>query len=41
MQARGANVVAVDVGPVAHDPSLLAAAPQILAWLRDLAAEKK
>jgi pimeloyl-ACP methyl ester carboxylesterase len=36
MQARGANVVAIDVGPVGHDASMLAAAPRILAWLREL-----
>ena len=36
MQARGADVTAVDVGPVGHDPSMLAAAPLILAWLADL-----
>ncbi len=38
MQARGADVTAVDVGPVGHDPSMLAAAPLILAWLRELEA---
>ena len=36
MSARGADVKAVDVGPVAHEPSMLAAAPLILAWLREL-----
>jgi pimeloyl-ACP methyl ester carboxylesterase len=36
MQARGANVVAIDVGAVGHDASMLAAAPRILAWLREL-----
>jgi hypothetical protein len=36
MRARGSDVVAVDVGPVGHDPSMLAAAPLILAWLREL-----
>lgn len=36
MQARGAQVTAIDVGPVGHDPSMLAAAPSILAWLREL-----
>jgi hypothetical protein len=35
MQGRGADVVAVDVGPVGHDASMLAAAPLILAWLRE------
>jgi pimeloyl-ACP methyl ester carboxylesterase len=36
MQARSADVAAIDVGPVGHDPSMLAAAPLILAWLREL-----
>jgi pimeloyl-ACP methyl ester carboxylesterase len=36
MQARGANVAAIDVGTVGHDASMLAAAPRILAWLREL-----
>jgi len=36
MQARGADVMAIDVGPVGHDPSMLAAAPLILEWLREL-----
>ncbi len=36
MRARGADVMAVDVGPIGHDPSMLAAAPLILAWLREL-----
>jgi pimeloyl-ACP methyl ester carboxylesterase len=38
MRARNADVTAIDVGPVAHDPSMLAAAPLILAWLRELDA---
>jgi len=38
MHARGADVAAVNVGPVRHDPSMLAAAPLILAWLRELEA---
>ena len=38
MRARGADVTAIDVGPVGHDPSMLAAAPLILAWLRELEA---
>jgi hypothetical protein len=38
MQARGADVQAIDVGPVGHDDSMLAAAPQILAWLVKLDA---
>ena len=36
MRARGADVTAIDVGPVGHDPSMLAAAPLIFAWLRQL-----
>jgi pimeloyl-ACP methyl ester carboxylesterase len=36
MSARGANVTAIDVGPVGHDPSMLVAAPLVLAWLREL-----
>jgi pimeloyl-ACP methyl ester carboxylesterase len=40
MTAGGADVTAVDVGPVGHDASMLAAAPAILAWLRDLEAER-
>ncbi|MCC7268068.1 MAG: alpha/beta hydrolase [Caulobacteraceae bacterium] len=39
MQARGADVRAIDVGAVGHDASMLAAAPKILAWLRALEAE--
>lgn len=38
MQSRGADVIAVDVGPVGHDPSMLAAAPLIFAWLGELEA---
>lgn len=38
MRARGADVTAVDVGPVGHDASMLAAAPLIFAWLRGLEA---
>lgn len=38
MRARGADVTAVDVGPVGHDASMLAAAPLIFAWLRQLEA---
>lgn len=38
MTARGADVEAVNVGPVGHDASMLAAAPTILAWLRELEA---
>lgn len=36
MSGRGADVKAIDVGPVGHEPSMLAAAPLILAWLREL-----
>lgn len=39
MHARGADVTAVDVGAVGHDPSMLAAAPLILTWLRALEAQ--
>jgi pimeloyl-ACP methyl ester carboxylesterase len=41
MSARAADVTAVDVGAVGHDPSMLAAAPLILAWLRELDAVAK
>ena len=36
LAAKGAKVQAISVGPVAHDPSVLAAAPLILAWLKQL-----
>lgn len=36
MSRRGADVRAIDVGPLEHDPSLLLAAPAALAWLGDL-----
>ena len=39
MRARQADVSAVNVGEVGHDPSMLAAAPLILAWLGELDAE--
>lgn len=39
-RAKGADVIAVDVGPVGHDPSMLAAAPHIFAWLRELEAAR-
>lgn len=39
MRARGADATAIDVGPVGHDASMLAAAPLILAWLRELDAK--
>jgi pimeloyl-ACP methyl ester carboxylesterase len=38
MSARQADVRAIDVGPVGHEPSMLAAAPLILAWLAELDA---
>ena len=38
MRARGADAQAIDVGPVGHDPSMLAAAPRIFAWLAALEA---
>ena len=40
MRARGVDVAAIDVGPVGHEPSMLAAAPLILAWLRELDSSK-
>jgi pimeloyl-ACP methyl ester carboxylesterase len=39
MRARHVDVQAIDVGAVGHDASMLAAAPLILAWLRELDAE--
>ena len=41
MRARGVDVEAIDVGAVGHDDSMLAAAPLILAWLRELDADAK
>jgi pimeloyl-ACP methyl ester carboxylesterase len=38
MRARQADVQAIDVGAVGHDPSMLAAAPLILGWLGELDA---
>jgi pimeloyl-ACP methyl ester carboxylesterase len=38
MRSRQADVSAIDVGPVGHEPSMLAAAPLILAWLAELDA---
>ena len=38
IRARGGDARAIDVGPVGHDPSMLAAAPQIRAWLAELEA---
>ena len=36
MRARNVDVEAIDVGAAGHDASMLAAAPLILAWLREL-----
>lgn len=36
IRAHGGSAAAVDVGPLAHEPSMLAAAPMIVAWLREL-----
>jgi pimeloyl-ACP methyl ester carboxylesterase len=36
MRTKGADVRAVDVGPFAHNESMLAAAPKIMAWLKEL-----
>jgi hypothetical protein len=36
LRARGTDAQAVDVGPIDHDGSVLAAAPSILAWLKTL-----
>jgi hypothetical protein len=36
MRARGADVIAIDVGAVGHEASMLAAAPLILKWLQEL-----
>jgi pimeloyl-ACP methyl ester carboxylesterase len=41
MRARNVDVEAIDVGAVGHDASMLAAAPLILAWLRELDADAK
>jgi pimeloyl-ACP methyl ester carboxylesterase len=38
MRARGGDAQAIDVGPLDHDASMLAAAPLIFAWLRELEA---
>ncbi len=40
MRARHVDVEAIDVGAVGHDASMLAAAPLILAWLRELDGAK-
>jgi hypothetical protein len=36
IRARGGDAQAIDVGPLEHNPSMLAAAPGILAWLQAL-----
>lgn len=36
LKGQGADAVAIDVGPVGHDPSMLKAAPLILQWLKEL-----
>jgi pimeloyl-ACP methyl ester carboxylesterase len=36
MSGRGADVKAINIGPLGHDPSMLSAAPLILTWLREL-----
>jgi hypothetical protein len=36
LRARGADATSIDVGPFEHNPSMLAAAPQIFAWLQTL-----
>jgi hypothetical protein len=38
MSQRGADVRAINVGPLGHDPSMLSAAPLILTWLGELDA---
>lgn len=38
IRARGGDTTAINVGPVGHDASMLAAAPRILAWLKELEA---
>lgn len=40
MRAAGADARAVDVGAVGHDASMLAAAPLMFAWLRELDAAR-
>jgi pimeloyl-ACP methyl ester carboxylesterase len=39
MRAHGADVTAIDVGPIGHDASMLTAAPLVLEWLRQLDAD--
>jgi hypothetical protein len=36
IRARGGGAQAIDVGPFEHNPSMLAAAPRIVAWLQAL-----
>jgi pimeloyl-ACP methyl ester carboxylesterase len=36
IRARGGDAQAIDVGPLEHNPSMLAAAPRIVAWLQAL-----
>ena len=38
LRGRGADVRAIDVGPYGHEPSMVVAAPLILAWLAELDA---
>jgi len=38
-RARGADAASVDVGPVDHNASVLAAAPRVLAWLESLSGK--
>lgn len=40
MHARGANVEAVDLGPIGHEQSLAAAVPRILEWIENLKAAR-
>lgn len=40
MTERGADAQAINVGPLPHDASMLAAAPHILAWLNELDARQ-
>jgi pimeloyl-ACP methyl ester carboxylesterase len=41
MTERGATVTVINVGPLPHNTSMLAAAPLILAWLNELETESK
>jgi hypothetical protein len=40
MRARGGDAQAIDVGPLEHDPSLIAAVPLVLDWLETLEANR-